>query len=143
MIDLPKRKLDALIPHAIDAILHSNILNGGKMPEAYHGYVSSLGADMVNTSPLAAVIFSEGSLNSDEDRSLVPKTILEILRKRYEGSANAIPEEYQQLSAWMRHLGLNGTRRRLTDITAAAIALKIAMRTFPKLKKKGLSNENT
>lgn len=138
MSTISKKKLDDLIPLAI------NVINGlgfkdsnGCISKTYHGYFSSFGADMINTSPLAAAIFSEDSSKKEnesntgtkEDRTLVPLAILELLKRKFD---NTIKDK--KLSDLIISKSTNGVLPAIyvENILASAIALKIALRTFKK-----------
>lgn len=137
MNSIPKKKLDNLIPKAIRIIDSSGFKdNNGKIAKTFQGYFSSFGADMINTSPLAASIFSEDSSKREtesnpgtkEDRSLVTKAILKLLQEQ----DNSITSE--KLSEYIISQSDNGVlnTRSLNNILVAATALKIALRTFKK-----------
>ena len=138
MSTISKKKLDDLIPLAINII---NSLGFKKTDESisktYHGYFSCFGADMINSSPLAAAIFSEESNKQEsdsnsgtkEDRTLVPLAILNLLKKRFDPNNND-----EKLSDYIISKSTRGVLPSIyvENILAAAIALKIALRTFKK-----------
>ena len=148
MSTVSKRRLDSLIPMAIKVIkemkgFFSIEMEGDKkvitdkISKTFHGYFSSLGADMINSTPLAAIIFyeegkkanDEGGSGSKEDRSLIPESILKLLR--LELTSSIVKESYQKLSDYYVLSNESKSRKNL-NIAAAAAALKIALRTFPK-----------
>jgi len=141
MHEIPKRRIDRLVPEAIKIIKEGKvkILDNGKVPSAFHGYVSSFGADIINASPLAAAIYFEDSSGSEEDRSQVSKALLLLLRDDL--GEEAVPLTLKKLSEWFMEMKPDGTKKRLPDVTAAAIALKLALRTFPKSKKETRNHE--
>lgn len=135
---ISKKQLDNLIPQAIETIKEVGITVDGKISGTYHGYFSSFGADMINTSVLAAAIFSEdksGNKNNgtgpQEDRSKVPLAILKLLQK--ENSNNLFVTQARTLSGYLISLGKKTPAKTINDILAAAIALKIGLRTFKKI----------
>lgn len=137
MSTISKKKLDNLIPPAIDIINSLGFKKDGVISKTYHGYFSSFGADMINTSPLAAAIFSEDSSKKEsesntgtkEDRTLVPLAILNLLKKKFDTNINET-----KLSLYIISKSQNGVLPSIytENILAAAIALKIALRTFKK-----------
>lgn len=148
MNTIPKARLDKLIPMAQEVISSVGIAQNNEVPKSFHGYISSFGADMVQTSPLAAAIFfqqdepknkeegeeetSDSEKRTLEKRYLIPKAILQLMRKE-----KAIGEKYEKLSQYIIDKSSDGIipNSVVYDIIAAAIALKIALRTF-KIKKK-------
>ncbi|MDZ4751171.1 MAG: hypothetical protein SGI87_06110 [Flavobacteriales bacterium] len=143
---ISKKRMDALIPKAIDVIREMETReksffiweNRGAtevrtnfISKTYHGYFSSFGADMINSTPLAAIIFFEESTGGIEKRSLIPLSILNLIRK--ENSVTEAPETMKKLSSYYTR-----DTRKMENIAAAAAALKIALRTFPQPK----SNED-
>jgi len=138
MSTISKKKLDDLIPPAIDIINSMEFKNNeGHISKTYHGYFSSFGADMINANPLAAAIFSEDSSKKEsdsntgpkEDRKLVPLAILKLIKKKFDSN---IKDE--KLSLYIISKSTNGVLPSIyvENILASAIALKIALRTFKK-----------
>ncbi len=137
MSTISKKKLDELIPPAIEIINSLGFKKDGLVSKTYHGYFSSFGADMINASPLAAAIFSEDSSKREsesntgtkEDRTLVPLSILKLMKKKLD--SNIMDEK---LSSFIISRSTNGVLPSIyvENILASAIALKIALRTFKK-----------
>lgn len=141
MSAISKKRMDALIPLAIDVInemqqffveeeINGIKLKTNKISKTYHGYFSSFGADMINSTPLAAIIFFEESDKSSagrssENKALVPKAILNLIKKEKENERQTWPSE---LSKYYK----SNDKNCIDNISAAAAALKIALRTFPK-----------
>ncbi len=140
MSAINKKRIDKLIPNAIEVINQVGLKTAdGKVSITYHGYFSTFGADMILTTPLAAIIFyeegkkanEEGGSGSKEDRKLVPKAIVELLRKELGPSADGVLTEWEDLSTYYS-VSNHAKPRKIANIIAAATALKIALRTFPK-----------
>lgn len=156
MNTVSKKRMDALIPLAIDVVREFNeeFLTGTtklQMPDAtgnlvstevpaipktIHGYFSAFGADVVNTSPLAATIFYEQEESrSKEDRRLIPTSILALLKK--DPATRSGASSFQQLQTYLHEAQVNDAahphslRQTKVYIMTAAAALKIALRTFP------------
>lgn len=145
MSAVSKKRMDKLIPLAIEVIneMKAEFLTkkakvniGGvekevaAIPKTLHGYYSSFGADMVNSTPLAAIIFYEQEdSGSEQKRPLIPESILKLLRKELTNSV--IQDGWSKLSQY--YMNSNHTdAQKAMHISAAAAALKIALRTFPK-----------
>lgn len=140
MSNISKRRIDKLIPLALEAIKDATLPDAeGKVSKTYHGYFSSFGADMINATPLAAIIFFEeakkadegGSSGSKEDRSKVTEAILRLIRKELGTGPDGVPNDWNKLSKYYS-TSSHSDRKKIENITAAAAALKIALRTFPK-----------
>lgn len=135
MNTIPKARLDRLIPLAQGIITSVGIAQNNEVPKSFHGYISSFGADMVQTSPLAAAIFFEQNADNKEDqrteadRHLIPEAILALIRKE-----KGLNQSDGKLSQYIIAKSSNGITPNsvVYDIIAAAIALKIALRTFKK-----------
>jgi CRISPR-associated protein Cmr5 len=101
-----------------------------KVASEYFGYISSLGAGIVQGGLLSAVIFMENS-EGDKDKSLVCKAIHWMLIKDQgqDPPANLSLADYILDNNYQQHAAF------LQKVTIYATALKIALRTFPKAKK--------
>lgn len=135
MNTIPKARLDKLIPMAQEIITSVGIAQNNEVPKSFHGYISSFGADMVQTSPLAAAIFfqqnedDEDNQRTQEKRYLIPRAILALIRKE-----KGVNQSGGKLSKYIIDKSSDGNLPNsvVYDIIAAAIALKIALRTFKK-----------
>lgn len=154
---ISKKRMDELIPLAIkvihdmgadfltDKIKQKRKNESGEeievevraIPKTVHGYFSAYGADMVNTTPLAATIFYEqADSGAEKDRTLVPKSILALLKEDPVTQSGA--SHFENLQSYIYKEQINGNphphskNQRTMNISAAAAALKIALRTFPK-----------
>lgn len=135
-----KQRLDALIPKAMDVLADpvTKLVKEGKISGTYHGYISSFGAMMALSSPLAAARMFEYSEKEQKDKqrtkenkAVITRAILELMRK--ELGQDRIPATHEQLSQHLVERVREGmTRRDRQDLAAACIALKLAMRSYPK-----------
>ena len=136
MNEISKSRVDQLIPKAIEIIKNIKIAtqeeNQWVTPKEFHGYISSFGADMVMTSPLASAIFYEDSSGSDEDRSKLPKAILHLMRS--EKGADKISEEHLKLSSYLMEFGGRVPNNIVQDVLTASVAIKMGLKTFKKVK---------
>ncbi|MCB0778510.1 MAG: hypothetical protein KDC03_03015 [Flavobacteriales bacterium] len=128
-----KKRLDRLVPLAMELL--ANQQNGmvnkdGSVSGTYHGYVSSFGAMMALSSPLAAALQFENSEQSEKDKGAVTRTILKVMKADPQGQAQ--DSHAETLSEYLQPLSGTITRRHKQDLAAACIALKLALRCYPK-----------
>jgi len=139
-MNISKHRLDKLIPVAFELLQTSEMVERIGQVEVigrtYHGYISSFGAMMAISSPLAAALmFENGTANGEtrtkEDRRLIPGELLKLLRKEGE---TVVPPNLNALSEFLisKMHGNGLPRATKMDLAAACVALKIAMRSFPK-----------
>ncbi len=109
----------ALIEKAITAITSTGIADAhSQVPSEFSGYISSFGAAVVQSGLLPAVIFFEDEgANPAEDR---PKLIKAIKKMVGLPAADKLSQAIRQQNATE------------AEILEAAIALKLALRTFKK-----------
>lgn len=135
MNTISRKRIDRLVPQAIEIIKEVEIPGeNGRVSNSYHGYISSFGASMVQSSALAAAIFFEDSSGSQEDRSKVTEAILKLMLWEKEATAGS-----SRLSQYIIDNMAGGQVKNstITDILASAIALKLALRTFKKAENNG------
>lgn len=120
-----KTELDQLIPVAAQTIRDTRINDGpeGSVPDPFRGYISSFGASMVLSGPVATAIFFEDSSSSEKKRDKVPQAILALLKSK--GWATA---QVRKLSEWLQEQPNN--HESVRQIVICATALKFALRTF-------------
>lgn len=128
-------RIEKLIPKAIKVIEDVEIANTeGKVKSEFKGYIASFGASIVQSGLLPAVIFYEAAESkAAQDRFRVPAAILLLLLRKVSDEASL--QAGQKLSEYLLQEGPHDAtmQRQVTD---AAIALKIALRTF------AFTNEN-
>lgn len=109
-------KIEKYIPKAIEAVKKNIALENGEVPKEFNGYISSFGASIRQAGILPTVLFFENkNASSQEDRSKILRAIEYILGIK-ESQIDDVALE------------------RKKDIETAAVALKLAIRTF-KLKR--------
>lgn len=122
-------KLEKLIPTAIEAVAACNIVSAdGTILSEFNGYISSFGASVINGGLLPAVIFySQNGASSGRYKII---TGLEyIIRVHYP----ALLGNYNLLNRLKNMVQANQPTGWLEEkIFDAAVALKLAIRTFPK-----------
>jgi len=109
---MSKRKIEAYIPRAIEAIEQLAIANNGEVAKQFNGYIASFGASIRQAGLLATVLFygNENS-NAEKGREKVVYAIEKMIEYRIVND-NQVDK---------------GTR---ADVENAAIALKLAIRTY-------------
>jgi len=146
------KRIDKLIPIAIKAISENKIPGlDNKVPNEYKGYIDTFGASIVQNGLIPAIIFfetAEGkkeesfSIDSEkkgiyDNRNKLMKTIRQVIREKEMEDCGAGPETLFQYI--MTKKGHNIEEKQIRqDIVDAAIAVKLALRTFAFTK----ANEN-
>lgn len=132
------RRLDDLIPLALDAAKKHLERGRGFIPSEYNGYIASFGASVIQAGLKPAVAFNERkSESSSEDKRPLMRAILHILLAQGKGNDGKLADDASLLSHILqRPEEERQLKRRILD---AATALKLAIRTF-RLEKKGASS---
>jgi len=132
------KRIQLLIPTAIEAVKAKDLLKKDtkdgvdKIDKEFNGYISSFGASIISAGLLPSIIFFSQKGESESDR---PKVIscIEYILKKENGLSGSLLETVRQLFvAPVKRAEIS----RLTDnISDAAVALKLAIRIYPKSKK--------
>jgi CRISPR-associated protein Cmr5 len=135
-----KQQLTQQIQLAIEAIKAVSIPSKRKVKgitidsvaSQYHGYISSLGAGIIQAGLLPAVIFFENS-EGEESKYKITQAIHFMVEKDL-NSEYASPASLSKsaLSEYILAKALLNDPRFLKEVSQHAIALKIALRTFQK-----------
>lgn len=129
--DLMENRVDSFLPLAFKAIEKVKIDDNtfvqrtGMIPKEYKGYISSLGANIVQAGVKAAITFYEAEESgSKSDRRLINAAIKYIL-------TNPDPEPLHytdcKLTDQLKNVDL---QQKALEILDAATALKLALRTY-------------
>ncbi len=115
-----KARIEKYIPKAIKAI-DKHLSVNGEIPGVYKGYISSFGSGIISGGLLATVAFYENNqANSNQDRRKMTLALLEIV------SDTNIND-----SSLFNYIRKQEITNELVDkVVDAAIALKLAMRTY-------------
>ena len=120
-----------LIPEACNAaqlfLVKDNAIEG-----AINGYISSLGASIISAGLLPSIIFFSNKGETQADRPAIIRSIEFILQKHA-----FIGPQQRLLPLVVDYVRLNnryGLSRLTEKINIAAVALKLAIRTFPEKK---------
>lgn len=127
------RKIDALIPLALEAAEKYLADDSGSIPSQYNGYIASFGASIIQAGLKPAVAFNEGKSESDEDKRPLMEAILYILKKQNQEAAETNEDHTRLLDYILVNQDKEKQlKRRIID---AATALKLSIRTFRLVKK--------
>ena len=115
------QKINQLIPKAIDAISDGEMATDGKVEKEYKGYISSMGASILQSGLIATLAFySKDAEGSGAKRTYLLKAIGVLV----------VPDNNN--SELLKYVLVNPSNQRKieNDISNALIALKLALRTF-------------
>ena len=136
-----QKRINQWIPDAIRILSDDIKINRDKngieipVPKAFKGYFSSFGAAVVQSGILPAVIFFENETGRTEaNRPHVIEAVLKLLQAKGE-----IPSNVGRLTTHL--LNPQNQQELQKPIVEAAIALKIALRTFTIEKDKNDESE--
>ncbi len=130
-----KKRIENYIPRAIetaDVILAKN----SAIPKQYNGYISSFGASVVQSGLIPAVAFFSNSDNTEKDRAKILKALYFIAIKPDKNIDPDIIGDDELLKHIIGKGGGTGAEKKrsedklLAKILDAAVALKLAVRTF-------------
>ncbi|MCX6278546.1 MAG: hypothetical protein NT004_10655 [Bacteroidetes bacterium] len=132
------KRIQKLIPSAIEAVKEKKLLKKDKtdgierIDREFNGYISSFGASIISAGLLPSIIFYSQKGDSASDRHLVINCIEFILQRQY-GLTGSLLEKVRVLFTTASN---RAEISRWTDnISDAAVALKLAIRIFPKTQK--------
>lgn len=110
------KRIERYIPKAIAALEKHNIVDNNTAPKEFNGYISSFGASVRQAGLLATILFYDNAnSNAQEDRTKVIRALEEITGEPLNKNTKTTP----------------ALRANVED---AAIALKLALRTFKLIK---------
>jgi CRISPR/Cas system CMR-associated protein Cmr5 small subunit len=123
-----------MIPGAIASVTSCKIADTqGEVDGAYNGYISSLGASIISAGLLPSLIFFSHKGGSQAERPAVISAIGEILKKYHFLKQS---DHLLQIIETMVKDNNNAELARMSSLIAdAAVALKLAIRTFPEKHK--------
>ncbi|MDP2303479.1 MAG: type III-B CRISPR module-associated protein Cmr5 [Ignavibacteria bacterium] len=121
------KKVNELIPKALDAITDSGMAEAGKVDKEYKGYISSMGASIIQSGLLATLAFYSNEQSGSVDKR---RNLLKAIVKTLLGTASN-----EKLLNYVLSGTHNGTNKAEIDkyekqISTTLIALKLALRTF-------------
>jgi len=107
-----RKRIENYIPKALEVIKELNIANSnGEVSKQFNGYISSFGASVRQAGLLATVLFyANANSNAEKEREKVVTAIEKIINKNIQQNIN--------------------DKRLKSEVEDAAVALKLAIRTF-------------
>jgi len=129
-----QKRIEKMIPIAMVAIVNlGRILDTeGKLPSNYSGYVDSFGPTVRQSGLMQAVAFNE----KNENRQLINELLFKVIKECEKETLNAFGR-YGNLKELVASVTTsdNWKKKKLESLVLeAAVACKLAMRTFPKTK---------
>lgn len=124
------KHIQKIIPTSIEAA-QAHLVDNGKISSEFNGYISSFGASIISAGLLPSIIFYSQQGDSQERQKIIA-AIEEILKKHDYPDINLLKEVERLFKADNKQPEINRLTEKISD---AAIALKLAIRTFPKAKK--------
>lgn len=124
MKNMNKRKIEELIPFAVDEI--SNQFTE-EIPKEYKGYIANFGASIIQSGILSTVaFFQNNNSSSNQDRRKITEMILNIIYK------NENYEKSQKENNLLDYIISNIGRKKIIkeQVINVTIAVKLAMGTF-------------
>lgn len=127
-------RVDHYLPKAFEAIIKVNIEGkvfirpDGSIPKEYKGYISSLGANIIQAGVKAAITFYEAKESgSTSDKRLVNAALKYILTCN---DPTVLTYSHYDLSQLISNISNEEIQQKALDIMDAATALKLALRTY-------------
>lgn len=120
-----------MIQWAVEALGCARIIENNKYNSEFNGYISSLGAAIVQSGLLPAMIFFENKETEAKDRYKVIDAIRYIIneKRKYIGLQEEVKESIAKYI-----LSHPNDKTLLKDVTDSAVSLKLALRMFEKIK---------
>ncbi len=120
---MDKNRVEELIPKAMESV-EKFIIKNNSVASEFKGYISTFGAGIVQNGLLSTLAFYENkSANTNEDRSSLLKAIFYLIDKKS-------MEEFEE--SLLKYVLEKDDRDYIKEeIVNAAIAIKLALRTFP------------
>lgn len=126
------KNIEELLPSAIKAV-KEHVLVDNLVPKEFNGYISSFGASLIMSGLLPTIVFFSQEGKSKGDRKSVIKAIEKILNQK---NPDVLITDRNLLKTVETMVKEEQEMQYLQDkIQEAGIALKLAIRIFPKSKK--------
>lgn len=136
-----KDKINKMIPAALNALKESGIAdNDNNVPKEFKGYISSMGASIIQTGLLATIAFYGNDENKKADSSKLLDAILRLLKGEDYNLGDKligyVIEQTKKDNVRTTEIkvaeDLDTTKLQLVEeeINDALIALKLALRTY-------------
>lgn len=123
------RTVEKLIPAAIKAV-NDKMAKDGKVNSAYKGYISSLGAGIIQSGLLPTLAMYKGNEDSDKKKAETGhllNAIYEVVKSKHEPK----PKDNNLFDYALNKMQQVENRQTvINEILNASIAIKLAIRTF-------------
>lgn len=113
-----KKKIDALIPHAIE-MLDEKLFKDGAIDKVYQGYLASFGPTVISSGLLQTVMFYSG----DEKKKRVIEIMWELVKNELQTNISNMEDFLNENENYKSYTVKN-------RILEANIACKLSIRTF-------------
>jgi len=132
-------KINNLIPKAIDVIESSGIAHDGVVKKEYKGYISSMGASIIQTGLLATLAFYQNDSGKKAKSSFLLKAILSLIKPNDSTETKLIkyiidnslrPQAAGDNDVSVADLDSDKLYILEQEVSDALVALKLALRTF-------------
>jgi CRISPR-associated protein Cmr5 len=129
------KNIEKMIPTAITAVEKEVLVPKEapkEVPKEFNGYISSFGASIIMSGLLPTIVFFSQEGKSKGDRRSVITALEMIVNKHY---PELLTKDQKLIPTLKEMVESNKSTQRLQDkLQEAAIALKLAIRIFPKSK---------
>lgn len=125
------KTVERLLPKAIDAV-KNHVLNDNKVPKEFNGYISSFGASVIMSGLLPTLVFFSQEGKARGDRGAVIEALEKILQESSPDLLTVNKSLIQTVKVIVDKSDIVSMDRLVNKIQEAAIALKLAIRIFPK-----------
>jgi CRISPR-associated protein Cmr5 len=123
------KAIEKILPSAIQ-IVEDHVLVASKVPKEFNGYISSFGASIITSGLLPTIVFFSQEGRGRGNRTSVIIAIEEIIKLHH---PELINNQSDLLNTVKNKVQNNQNMDRLVEkIQDSAIALKLAIRIFPK-----------
>lgn len=131
-------KINNLIPKAMVAIKSSGIAHNGVVEKEFKGYISSMGASIIQAGLLATLAFYQNDSGKKADSSFLLKAILSLIKPDNSDETNlikyvinkSIKENVTGNYVSVDNLDPDKLYVLEQELSDALVALKLALRTF-------------
>ena len=131
--------INKLIPEAIKAIKKSKMAENNVVPKEFKGYISSMGASILQTGLLATISFYANDSGKNADSSYLLDAIHRLINPTYKTDNFKLityvinrskKTEINDTNIGVEHLDFDKLYLVEEEITDVLIALKLALRTY-------------
>ena len=131
-------KINNLIPRAMDVIESSGIAHDGVVKKEYKGYISSMGASIIQAGLLATLAFYQNDSGKKAKSSFLLKAILSLIKPNNSTGTNLIKYVINEsikdnvTNNYVSVVDLDSDKLYVLEqeVSDALVALKLALRTF-------------